>query len=148
MRRFGLSATTEASPDQPRQLFCPRPKHVASYLDFTANYSGVCSLNCASGSKFLYKAHKVCLVFARYTHSAIKFSRNDGKAHYPRYLYGPDLETAGARLRSQTDIDIGIERGSEQRAIHLCMETRNDLDLLEAANPLSRRIWAQMNPLA
>jgi hypothetical protein len=105
-------------------------------------------LNCAAGAKLLNKAQQVCLVFARYTHAAIKFARNDGKGHYARYLYGPDLETAGARLRSQPDIDISLERGSEPRAIHLCMETGNHLDLLEAANPLSRGVWAQMNPLA
>jgi hypothetical protein len=28
------------------------------------------------------------------------------------------------------------------------METGNHLDLLEAAHPLSGRVWAQMNPLA
>ena len=105
-------------------------------------------MNCAAGTKLLNKAQQVCLVSARYTHTAIKFSRNDGKGHYARYLYGPVLETTGARLRSQSDIDISIERGSEPRAIHLCMKTRNHLDLLEAANPLSRRVWAQMNPLA
>ena len=105
-------------------------------------------MNCAAGTKLLNKAHQVCLVSARYTQAAIKFSRNDGKGYYARYLYGPVLETTGARLRSQPDVDISFERNSEPRAIHLCVKTRNHLDLLQATNPLRRRVWAQMNPLA
>jgi hypothetical protein len=105
-------------------------------------------LNCAAGTKFLNKAHQVCLVFASYTHTAIKISRKDGKGHYARNFYGPHLEATGTRLRSQSDIDISIERSSESGAIHLCMETGNHFDLLKAANPLSRCVWAQMNALA
>ncbi len=129
----GLDTETARSDE----LVRPGPIHRVSHLDFTTNHCRVRSLNCAAGTKLLDEAHQVCLVFARYTHTAVKFPRNDGKGHYAGYLYRPDLETTGARIRSQSDIDISIERGSEPRAIHLRMETRNHLDLLEssAENP-------------